>query len=233
MRIFHTKSGYTVSNILPGRSNVFLLSDGCKNILIDTSPGNKWEKLKKTLTSLNIRKIHYLILTHTHYDHAGNSAKLKSEYEAIIIVNKREAEYLENGKTSLVNGTVLFTRLIVKKLFPILAPKLNYEPCQPDILVDQRFDLFDFGFNAYILHTPGHSPGSQSVIIDDEIALAGDSMFGVFPGSIFPPFADKEDQLITSWGKLLETNCHSFFPSHGTPNKRELVQREYKKRSIS
>ena len=51
----------------------------------------------------------------------------------------------------------------------------------PISLVDQYFDMKALGFNGYILHTPGHSPGSQSIIIDNEIALAGDSMFGIFP----------------------------------------------------
>jgi glyoxylase-like metal-dependent hydrolase (beta-lactamase superfamily II) len=81
------------------------------------------------------------------------------------------------------------------------------------------------GFNAYILHTPGHSSGSVSIIVDDEIALVGDTMFGIFPWSVFPPFADDVKQMTESWGKLLETNCRLFLPGHGTANKRSLVQK--------
>ncbi|MBN2843477.1 MAG: hypothetical protein JXM68_10325, partial [Sedimentisphaerales bacterium] len=52
-------------------------------------------------------------------------------------------------------------------------------------------------------------------------------MFGIFPWSVFPPFADNVKQMTDSWGKLLETNCRLFLPGHGTANKRPLVQKEF------
>jgi glyoxylase-like metal-dependent hydrolase (beta-lactamase superfamily II) len=230
MKIWHTKSSYSVSCILPGRSNVFLLSGNGKNILIDGSRSSKWSKLKNKLNNLNIRKIDFLILTHTHYDHAENAAKIKKTFGALVIVNKREAGYLERGENIVPHGTIFITRYFVKKFGHAYLSRLKYEPCLPDILVDQRLDLTDFGFNAYIIHTPGHSPGSQSIIIDDEIALTGDAMFGVFPGSIFPPFADNDEDLIKSWGNLLDTKSYIFLPSHGTPNPGKLVLKEFNKR---
>jgi glyoxylase-like metal-dependent hydrolase (beta-lactamase superfamily II) len=87
----------------------------------------------------------------------------------------------------------------------------------------------EFGFNAFVMHTPGHSPGSISVIIDNEIAIVGDAMFGVFRNSVFPPFADDLKQMVLSWGKLLETECTSFLPGHGTEKNRGLLQRQFEK----
>lgn len=231
MKVWHTKSGYSVSCILSGRSNVFLLSANGKNILIDTSPSYKWTKLKKRLSDLKIRTIDLLILTHSHFDHAANASKIKRLFGTEVIVNNKEAGYLQRGENIIPSGTNLFTRFIVNILVPVFTIKLNYEPCQPDIISDQRFELHQHGFKAYIIHTPGHSPGSQSIIIDDEIALTGDAMFGVFPCSIFPPFADNEIDLVLSWGKLLDTNCSLFLPSHGTANTRHLVIKEFRKRS--
>jgi len=233
MKVWYTKSGYTVSCIITGRSNVFLVTGNGKEILIDTSPAYKWKKLKKSLDNLRIKKIDYLILTHTHFDHAANASKIKSLYGATVIVNKLEAEYLIKGENTMVDGTVFITRFLTKKLGPVILVKLNYNPCQPDILVDEQFNLKEFGINGYILPTPGHSPGSQSVIIDDEIAITGDAMFGVIPGSIFPPYAENVDEMIMSWGKLLETNCRVFLPSHGTPDSRKLVQKNFDKRKGS
>jgi len=62
------------------------------------------------------------------------------------------------------------------------------------------------------------------------MAFVGDTMFGIFPGSVFPPFAEDPRQLINSWGQLLDTGCSLFLPSHGSANTRELVQKEYHKR---
>jgi hypothetical protein len=68
------------------------------------------------------------------------------------------------------------------------------------------------------------------VIVNGELALVGDAMFGVFRNSIFPPFADDVPQMVKSWGKLLDTGCSLFLPSHGSANSRALVEREYTKR---
>jgi hydroxyacylglutathione hydrolase len=230
VKSWQTKSGYTIYCILPGRSNVYLLSGNGINILIDTSPGYKWKRLKNRLKELNISNIELLILTHTHFDHAANAKKIKDEFGAKVIVNKLEADSLLRGENPMVHGTVVILRSVVKILAPIVLQKQNYEGCRSDIQVDRRLDLKEFGFTAYILHTPGHSPGSQSLIVDDEIALTGDAMFGVFPGSVFPPFASNETDLVESWGKLLDTDCSLFLPSHGTANTRKMVLKDYQKR---
>lgn len=76
MRTWITKSGYRIIEILSGRSNVFLLTNGEKNILIDTSPGFMWYRLKRRFKKLNVRIVDYLILTHAHFENAANSRAL-------------------------------------------------------------------------------------------------------------------------------------------------------------
>lgn len=231
MKIWETKSGYRILRILSGRSNVFLLTNGTQNILIDTSPKNKWNKLEKQLNDLNIDHIDYLILTHTHFDHAANAHKIKEKFGALVIVHKTEDSYLKSGDNVLINGTNIFTRSIKNILANKIFLKLSYEPCQSDILVDLILDLTEFGFNAFIIHTPGHTVGSMSIVVDNEIAIVGDTMFGVFKWSVFPPYANDPKQMIKSWGRLLETNCSIFVPAHGSSNNRVLVQKDFNKRT--
>lgn len=230
MKTWKTQSGYEIIQLLSGRSNVFLLTNGEKNILIDTSVSRLWNKLQRKLDKLGINTIDYLILTHAHFDHAANANKIRKKYNSLVIIQKEEASYLSNGDNILPNGTNLFTRPIVNILGKRLFSRFRYEPCQYDVLVDSCFDLKDFGFNGYLIHTPGHTKGSMSLIVDNEIAIVGDSMFGVFKGSVFPPYAENPEQMVQSWGKLLETKCSLFIPSHGTENSRSLVQKDYIKR---
>jgi hypothetical protein len=56
----------------------------------------------------------------------------------------------------------------------------------------------------------------MSLIVDNEIALVGDVMFGVFNWSVFPPFADDVPTLEKSWGKLAKSGCKMYLPGHGT-----------------
>jgi len=230
MRTWNTPGGYTITRVISGRSNVFLLTNGEKNILIDTSPKYVWNKLGKRLKQLNVDLIDYLVLTHTHYDYAENSKKIKEKYRAQIIVHRNEASYLTSGENILPEGTNVITKLIIRLFGKQFLFKFRYEPCQYDYLVDSVFDLGNTGFNAYIMHAPGHTTGSMSIIIDDNVAIVGDTMFGVFKWSVFPPYANNIIQMIDSWGKLLRTNCVVFIPAHGSANSRSLVQKEYNKR---
>ncbi|HOV10530.1 MAG TPA: MBL fold metallo-hydrolase [Bacteroidales bacterium] len=230
MKSWKTKSGYEIIRILSGRSNVFLLTNGQKNVLIDSSVSRLWKKLVKKLDKLGIHSIDYLILTHAHFDHAGNANQIQKKFDAFVIIQKEEAPCLSNGDNILPGGTTIFTRPIMNLFGKRLFSRFKYKPCKCNLMVDSCLDLKAFGFNAYLMHTPGHTIGSMSLIVDDEIAIVGDSMFGVFKWSVFPPFAENAEQMIKSWGKLLATNCTWFIPSHGNANNRLSVESDYKKR---
>lgn len=230
MKKWKTKNGYEIIQILSGRSNVFLLSDGKINILIDTSVSRLWPKLQEQLNKLGINTVDYLILTHAHFDHAANAKRIKEKFNSLVFIHKHEESYLSRGDNILPGGTTFLTVFIVNLLGKRLFHRFKYEPCSPDILVDAEYNLKEFGFNAYLLHTPGHTRGSMSLIVDDEIAIVGDTMFGVFRWSVFPPYAEDKDTMIKSWGKLLATKCSMFLPSHGTENSELLVQKDYNKR---
>lgn len=230
MKKWRTKNGYEIILLLSGRSNVFLLSNGKRNILIDTSVARLWIKLQKQLYILGIDTIDYLILTHAHFDHAANAKRIKKKFNSLVIIQYQEENYLSRGDNILPNGTTLLTIPIINLLGKRFFHRYKYEPCSPDILVDSKYDLKEFGFNAYLLHTPGHTRGSMSLIVDDEIAIVGDTMFGVFGWSVFPPYAEDKELMIKSWGKLLRTKCSNFLPSHGTENSKLLVQKDYNKR---
>lgn len=231
MKSWETKNGYKIVRMLAGRSNVFLVSHGGKNILVDSGPGSRWKTLDRRLRRLGVGRLDALVLTHAHYDHAGNAARLQEKYEARVIAHIVEGPFLSKGENNAVNGTHALTRLMVAGLGNPFARRARYEPCRPDIQVDPAFDLREFGFKANIPHTPGHTPGSLSVIVDDEIALVGDAMFGIFPWSVFPPYAVDAGDLVRSWGKLLATKCRLFLPAHGSATTRRRVARDYDKRS--
>jgi glyoxylase-like metal-dependent hydrolase (beta-lactamase superfamily II) len=230
MRIWSTSTGKKIYQVLSGRSNVFLLTNNNQKILIDTSPDYMWRTLQNRLDRLQINHIDLLILTHSHFDHAANAARIKEKYKAKVIIQQTETKYLTTGDNILPVGTNAASELLVKAFAKHFNSFTRYSPCMYDLTFDKSFDLKAYGFNGSIIHTPGHTIGSSSIIIDNEIALVGDTMVGVFWWTVFPPFASDKDILIESWGKLLETQCKIFLPSHGSVNKRSLLQVDYFKR---
>lgn len=233
MKTWRTARGTAVTRLLAGRSNVFLVSRNGRRLLVDTSPAWRWKTLARRLRRLGVGRLDALVLTHSHFDHAGSAARLRKEFSAPVIVHRAEAEALAGGESVLPDGTGPFTRFLVSRLRRLAAGRARCAPCRADVLARARLDLGEFGIGAYVLHTPGHTPGSQSVIVDDEIALVGDALFGVFPGSAFPPFACDAEQLVASWRRLLDTGSRLFLPAHGTAVSRALLERDYNKRKAA
>lgn len=232
MKSWITKSGQKIYRILDGRCNCFLISYQNKHLLIDTGRTNKWKKLSRELDKLgvNSNSLTSLILTHSHFDHAENAANVKKKFKTRIIIHRSEADYLQNGENPVIHGTTFFTRFITERLSrKLLTRYFRYEPVQYNILIEDVYDLSNLDFNGYLIHTPGHSPGSISVIIDNEIAIVGDAMFGVFKGSVFPPFASDPGLMVKSWERLLNTGCSIYLPAHGMGRSKELLQRQYDK----
>ncbi len=229
MKIWNTKN-CKIYQLLEGRSNSFLINSQNNYILIDTGRANSWEKLSNQIDEiLGKNKLCCLILTHTHFDHVENAAKIKEKYKSRIIVHQSESEYIIQGNSPLPKGSNLATGFMTNVLGKKLESRYQYEKVDPDILIDEKYDLIDWGFNAYIIHTPGHSKGSMSIIIDNENAIVGDAMFGVFGNSIYPPFADDPETMVKSWNKLIDTTCDLFLPGHGKEISRKLLENQYEK----
>ncbi len=230
MVTWKTRSNHAVRRVLAGRSNAFLLSSGSGRILVDTGRGNRWAELESRLVDAGVDRLDALVLTHAHFDHAENARRVRDRFRAMVIIHEAEAGFLERGDAPLPAGTVLPTRLLTRRLRRALQPRFTYEACPVDRLASDRFDLACWGFNGYLLHTPGHSPGATSVVLDDELALVGDAMINVPWWSVFPPFADDVGQLVESWDRLLKTGCRVFLPGHGRPIERPLLERSFERR---
>jgi glyoxylase-like metal-dependent hydrolase (beta-lactamase superfamily II) len=225
MKTWVTSSGYRITRIIFGSSNVYLLSNGTTRLLVDTGAAGDGKKLLKRLGQAG--RPDAVIMTHTHFDHAGNAGMLKQKFSPVFIVQGKEKDFLESGDSPIPQGTTRLTRLIrsigperVRQWFHVAGVKA-------DIVFDERYDLSPFGFQAYVLHTPGHSAGSSCVIVDNEIALAGDALGGFVPGSVFPIWGDDAAGMIHSWKKILDAGCHTFHPSHGFPVSREMLEKEF------
>jgi glyoxylase-like metal-dependent hydrolase (beta-lactamase superfamily II) len=227
MKEWSTSSGYKITRVLSGRSNVFLLTNGRSNILVDTSPGFMWHKLQKHLSKLGIERIDLLILTHSHFDHAANAGVVREKYKARILIHESEAAFLASGDSLAPAGTNRVTKFLTRTFSQKIRSAAMYRGCSHDLTFGDSFDLAGYGFQGYVMHTPGHSCGSACVIVDGEIALVGDTMFGVFPRTAFPPFATDPTLLLKSWQKLLSTKCHLFLPSHGSERTRALMETDY------
>lgn len=234
MKSWETKAGTKIFQVLSGRSNSYFIKTNKLNVLVDTGKISSFLKLQHNirLLSKEHQNIDILILTHTHFDHCQNAANLQNQNACKILMHESEKDYVVKGYTPVPKGTTMISKTIYSLGSKTLLKRFSYEPFSPDILVNDNFQFPEEKINLQIVATPGHSSGSICLIIDDEIALVGDTLFGVFPNSVFPPFADSIPELIKSWSKLLNTNCHTFLPGHGKAINRQLLEKDYPKYSM-
>lgn len=52
-------------------SNIYILKDGARALLIDAGSGRRSERLKQALKDLGIAKVEQILLTHNDHDHSG------------------------------------------------------------------------------------------------------------------------------------------------------------------
>ncbi len=43
-------------------------------------------------------------------------------------------------------------------------------------------------------------------------------------GELYPPFADQEDMIVTTWEVLVATGAILFLPGHGKPIKKSILR---------
>lgn len=231
MKNWKTKNGFNVVQLLSGRSNAYLLLKDQLVILIDTGKKSACKKLLRQIRSLGLSgdKITHLILTHTHFDHCQSAAKIKEISSCSIVVSGMATHSIAAGYTTLPRGTTCLTNLLSAIGRWIGRKGFGYQPFVADQLIRGDVDFMDAGSLIRIVETPGHSDDSIAVIVDDEIAVVGDVMFGVFRNSIYPPFADHPGTTIQSWKRLLDTPCSTFLPGHGKKITRDLLASQYTK----
>ena len=231
MSYWQTRYGTQVERLNWGWSNVYLVSFNDHDILVDTGPAAMRGMLMKQIEKFGLKHLDALVFTHTHFDHTGSAAILKGMFGMPVIVHRSEASCLEAGLSPLPHGNMMFTKFLYNLGAPRVEHWFKVEGVKPDLLADEVLDLSIFGINARLIHTPGHSKGSCSMIIDDQIAITGDTCVSVIPGRAFPPWADDPVALLKSWKLLLDTKCELFLPMHHWVITRKVLEREYRRKS--
>lgn len=213
-----------------GYSNVSLIINGNNSILVDTGVKGNLKSILRMIKNyrLNLHDITLIILTHTHYDHTGNLKELTELTGASVLVHAKEFENLKNGFTPIPKGQRLIMR-IISELGKLLVPRFaSPEPFIADLVNNNEFDLNAFGIDGKVIYTPGHSLGSQSVIIGKRV-IAGDCFMNMGYGVVFPHFAENPKLLLESWKKMFDLGVEEIYPGHGKKLTAERAFQIYEK----
>ncbi len=191
-------------------------------ILVDAGMPAEFKKFTRGLKDLSINpnEIKALVITHCHWDHIGCAKKIKDLTGAKVLVQKNEKTILTKGEPVMPPAVTRWGK-IFGPLVKGLSKKHPTEPCEVDIVVgEQDYPLEEFGIKGKIVFTPGHSPGSMSVVLDSGDAFVGDMAMNGLPltiGPNLPIFAEDMPALKNSWKRLIDKGVRKIYPAHGKP----------------
>jgi hydroxyacylglutathione hydrolase len=173
---------------------------GCEEtqegVVID--PGGHPERILKALKESGLT-IRYVVNTHCHFDHMGANAEIVDATGAPLALHPAELPTLQ------ARGGAAWFGVPVNESPP---PDVELEPGQ----------VLEVGnLRLQVLHTPGHSPGSVTLYLEEEnAAFDGDVLFAMGIGRTDLPGGDW-DTLMHSIREVLfalpaET---TLYPGHG------------------
>lgn len=223
------ENGYRIHQILKERSNAFVIESNDQLYLVDTGRHLDLALVRQAITDLQqetSKDPQWLILTHSHFDHSGNAAVLKKEFDLKIVAGKAEARFLKHGFTPLPEGTNLLADWVSDLGKQIPGKGFDYTPVKINKSITHEWYIDP---SIRLILTPGHTDGSISILVNEEAALVGDVLSGLDESHIIPAYANDINELLNSWGLLLETNCQLFLPGHGNIVRRTELESEYNK----
>ena len=141
--------------------NCVIVGDEESKTAIVVDPGDEIERVTQALARRGYT-VSAIVATHAHIDHVGGFGELKSMTGAKALLHEADAP--------------LYDELAMQaQWLGIEAPSMT----KLDGSLDERSDLALGRVTFDVRHTPGHSPGSVSLVLPETtpILLSGDTLF--------------------------------------------------------
>jgi endoribonuclease LACTB2 len=185
-----------IVNVGYDSANYYVVGGAKARLLVDVGMPGTLGKLRHHLgvKGLTFGDIRLLLCTHYHPDHAGIAQDVKQAGVQLLVLTEQRAGV------------------------PLLARYAKRRDGYRDIEIDDaallacaesRALLAQIGIAGEVLHTPGHSDDSVSLVLDEGIAFTGDLPAVI--GSDEPPY----DLVNQSWRVLRAHGVKQVYPGHG------------------
>lgn len=178
-------------------TNTWLIYDDVAKSGIIIDPAAISETLLERIQKLGL-KIDLIINTHGHGDHIGGNTWFRERLKARLAIHKDDAAMLtDNGK-----NLSKFIGLPLKER-------------EADLLLEGG-ETFAFGeYELEVIHTPGHTPGSISLLCDRYL-ISGDTLFEMSIGRTDFPGGSHSQIIDSIRNKLFILPDDTIvFPGHG------------------
>jgi ribonuclease/clavin/mitogillin len=186
----------TIVNVGYRSTNYWVVSAGTSRLLVDLGWPGSMGQMRANLRRMDvpITEIRYGLATHYHIDHAGVAQELKLAGVPLLVLDVQVPA--------------------IPRMKRWTKPQDHYlEITTHDNVViscdESRSLLAGIGIRGEILHTPGHSDDSVSLLLDDGSVFTGDLTAPQYIGGEDPEVVHQ------SWRLLRAHDASRVYPAHG------------------
>lgn len=185
-----------------GNTNCYLICGSRGSVLFDTDWAGTYYKFCRALKDAcaALESISYLLISHYHPDHMGIAQEISSGGVRLLVMDVQKDYLHASDPVFAKNRSVPFR--------PISDADVLTVPCGKS-----RGLLSDIGIDGEVIHTPGHSADSVSLVLDDGTAFVGD----LCPLFTVPAYRDAT--LENSWNEILSRGTDRIFYGHSNPQR--------------
>ncbi len=184
--------------------------------LIDTGMTNSRRQLESALEHFCTQPgdLKLILLTHGDFDHTGNARYIREKFKARIAMHRDDAGMLENGDM-FWNRKIRSS--LLKMLMPIFIRLVDKEQCSPDLLLADGASLAEYGLDAQVFNTPGHSSGSLCILTSSGDLFCGDLFINSSKKPMLNSMMYDKPAGEASYERLKNFPIKMVYPGHGSP----------------
>lgn len=183
---------------------------------------------------LGLPDLSLILHTHVHNDHVGSTAELLRHAPIPTAFHALDDMLMQRGDNGPLQGVGLRGRVMAR-----FFNRGAFARFTPDLYLEAGMRLDQYGIAGRILHTPGHTPGSISLLLDSGQAIIGDVVMGGYLGGAVRPhqpndhyFAEDFAATRQSLGQLLAHNPQTLYVGHGGPLAAAHVRARWPERMV-
>lgn len=211
-----------VISAIPLKVPCYLVKANAGYFLIDTGDSSDRANLERALdqAGVNPGSLKLILLTHGDFDHVGNAAFLREKYGAKIAMHAGDTEMVKRGddgqgRKPRPDRITAFGKFIMFLSRYLIKPG-RLHTFEPDIFVEDGSSLLEYGFDAKVLHLPGHSRGSIGILTGDGSLFCGDLLMNMVKPELHF-MIDDLPACRSSIERLKKLNISRIYPGHGKP----------------